>query len=148
MNEVSDERITKNLPFALKNILPDPFKTSDEKKPRVKAWRSKRIKERKLARQKNDKEAQARDKPKAFFCSKCNQGFTMKSNCMRHERYECGQKPRFMCPYCKVKCKQTSQIYVHIRRKHPNNDIYVISIEPKDKKKDKNRDLKINIKET
>ncbi|XP_014217571.1 Krueppel-related zinc finger protein 1-like [Copidosoma floridanum] len=66
---------------------------------------------------------------KRFYCNKCNQGFTLKSNCVRHERYECQQHPRFMCPYCRIRCKQTSQIYTHIRKKHPNEDIYVVTID-------------------
>ncbi|OXU25906.1 hypothetical protein TSAR_011811 [Trichomalopsis sarcophagae] len=76
--------------------------------------------------------AKQRSREKQFYCSKCNQGFTLKSNCVRHERYECGQNPRFMCPYCQIRCKQTSQIYTHIRKKHPNEQIYVVTVDFKE----------------
>ncbi|CAB0028148.1 unnamed protein product [Trichogramma brassicae] len=121
------------------------MKTEPKKKTRVRPWRTKRQAAGSVgpepaaaaAKPKQSKPQEARrERAKEFFCSKCNQGFTMKSNCIRHEKYECGQKPRFMCPHCGLRCKQTSQIYVHIRRKHPNEEIYVISVEnSRDKKK-------------
>ncbi|KAL7295436.1 hypothetical protein TKK_0011315 [Trichogramma kaykai] len=119
-------------------------KAEPKKKTRVRPWRTKRQAAGSVgpepaaaAKPKQSKPHEARrERAKEFFCSKCQQGFTMKSNCIRHEKYECGQKPRFMCPHCGLRCKQTSQIYVHIRRKHPNEEIYVISVEnSRDKKK-------------
>ncbi|XP_014222442.1 zinc finger protein 585A-like [Trichogramma pretiosum] len=120
------------------------MKAEPKKKARVRPWRTKRQAAGSVgpepaaaAKPKQSKPQEARrERAKEFFCSKCHQGFTMKSNCIRHEKYECGQKPRFMCPHCGLRCKQTSQIYVHIRRKHPNEEIYVISVEnSRDKKK-------------
>lgn len=63
-----------------------------------------------------------------FYCPKCLHGFTLKSNRNRHYKYECGHKPRFQCPYCELKSKQTSQIYCHIRKKHPNERVCVIDL--------------------
>ncbi|XP_076682703.1 uncharacterized protein LOC143376352 isoform X13 [Andrena cerasifolii] len=62
------------------------------------------------------------------YCPKCMHGFTLKSNRNRHLKYECGHEPRFMCPYCKMRSKQTSQIYSHIRKKHADNRVYVIDV--------------------
>ncbi|PBC34088.1 Zinc finger protein [Apis cerana cerana] len=53
------------------------------------------------------------------YCPRCLHGFTLKSNRNRHYKYECGYEPRFKCPYCELKSKQTSQVYCHIRKKHP-----------------------------
>ncbi|KAI4472624.1 hypothetical protein M0802_016638 [Mischocyttarus mexicanus] len=63
-----------------------------------------------------------------YYCSKCLHGFTLKSNRNRHFRYECGHEPRFKCPYCELRSKQTSQIYCHIRKKHPMERVYVIDL--------------------
>ncbi|XP_015109602.1 longitudinals lacking protein, isoforms N/O/W/X/Y isoform X9 [Diachasma alloeum] len=65
---------------------------------------------------------------KRFFCPKCLMGFTMMKNLKRHYHYECGCEPRYKCPYCESKSKQTSQIYAHIRRKHPNERVYFIDV--------------------
>ncbi|XP_014474988.1 PREDICTED: longitudinals lacking protein, isoforms A/B/D/L-like [Dinoponera quadriceps] len=63
-----------------------------------------------------------------YYCPKCLHGFTLKSNRNRHFRYECGHEPRFKCPYCELRSKQTSQIYCHIRKKHPDERVYVINL--------------------
>ncbi|XP_076222208.1 uncharacterized protein LOC116434039 isoform X28 [Nomia melanderi] len=63
-----------------------------------------------------------------FYCPKCMHGFTLKSNRNRHYKYECGHEPRFKCPYCELKSKQTSQVYCHIRKKHPNEKVFVIDL--------------------
>lgn len=63
-----------------------------------------------------------------FYCPKCLHGFTLKSNRNRHYKYECGHEPRFKCPYCELKSKQTSQVYCHIRKKHPNEKVFVIDL--------------------
>ena len=62
---------------------------------------------------------------KEFYCPKCKRGFTLRSNLNRHYNYECGFLPRYKCPYCDLKSKQTSPIYSHIRRKHPGSTVRV-----------------------
>nr|XP_012225967.1 PREDICTED: zinc finger X-chromosomal protein-like [Linepithema humile] len=54
--------------------------------------------------------------------------FTWKRNLTSHLRYQCGQQPRFKCPYCDYMCKVKADIRKHIKNKHQNHDIYVIDI--------------------
>lgn len=58
----------------------------------------------------------------------CRSVFTWKRNLMSHLRYQCGQRPRFKCPYCNYLCKVKADIRKHIKNKHKNHDIYVIDI--------------------
>ncbi|KOX74698.1 Zinc finger protein CKR1 [Melipona quadrifasciata] len=64
---------------------------------------------------------------KPFGCPKCGRCFTVKGNMTRHLKYECGQAPRFQCPYCEFRSKQTSNVMSHIRTRH--TDIKKIKIE-------------------
>ncbi|KZC13547.1 Zinc finger protein 91 [Dufourea novaeangliae] len=64
------------------------------------------------------------DKKKPFQCQKCGRGFTLKRNKDRHVNYECGHEPRFQCPYCGLRSKQTSPVYAHIRKKHPEEEAF------------------------
>nr|XP_033333353.1 zinc finger protein 660-like [Megalopta genalis] len=65
---------------------------------------------------------------KIFFCAKCLHGFTLKWNRDRHYRYECGLEPRYKCPYCDKRNKQTSQIYRHVRSKHPTERVCAVTL--------------------
>lgn len=65
---------------------------------------------------------------KQYYCPKCGRGFTLKSNLKRHYTYECGFGPRYKCPYCDLKSKQTSQVYSHIRNKHPGEQVFYVDI--------------------
>ncbi|XP_014474802.1 PREDICTED: zinc finger protein 786-like [Dinoponera quadriceps] len=67
------------------------------------------------------------DERKPFQCQKCGRGFTLKRNKDRHVNYECGHEPRFQCPYCGLRSKQTSPVYAHIRKKHPEEEHFVKS---------------------
>nr|XP_012225960.1 PREDICTED: zinc finger protein 394-like [Linepithema humile] len=60
---------------------------------------------------------------KPFGCPKCGRCFTVKGNMTRHYKYECGQKPRFQCPYCEFRSKQTSNVMSHVRTKHPGCEV-------------------------
>lgn len=66
-----------------------------------------------------------RCREKQHYCPKCHRGFTLKSNLKRHFNFECGFKPRYKCPYCQLRSKQTSQIYLHIRNRHPGEKVSV-----------------------
>lgn len=50
---------------------------------------------------------------KPFGCPKCGRCFTVKGNMTRHYKYECGQEPRFQCPYCEFRSTQTSNDVSH-----------------------------------
>lgn len=63
-----------------------------------------------------------------FPCPNCPSVFNRKTNLNKHLRYECGQEPRFKCPYCNYRSKKTSDVYKHIRRIHKDNKVYVIDI--------------------
>lgn len=70
------------------------------------------------------------DKP--FKCLQCPSSYSRKACLTRHLKYECGQEPRFKCPYCDYRSKKTSSTYKHVRENHENCkvgyvDIYGIS---------------------
>ncbi|KAI4482164.1 hypothetical protein M0802_013776 [Mischocyttarus mexicanus] len=65
---------------------------------------------------------------KKFPCPNCPSAFGQKASLTRHLRYECGQEPRFQCPYCHHRSKKTSDVYSHIRRKHTEFKVFAIDI--------------------
>lgn len=65
---------------------------------------------------------------KPFGCPKCGRCFTVKGNMTRHLKYECGQAPRFQCPYCEFRSKQTSNVMSHIRTRHTGQRVYVVHL--------------------
>ncbi|XP_072767127.1 uncharacterized protein [Anoplolepis gracilipes] len=60
-----------------------------------------------------------------FPCAKCARVYNKKGSLVTHIKYECGQPPRFKCPYCDLISKKTSNVQQHIRRKHKDRAIYV-----------------------
>ena len=65
---------------------------------------------------------------KKYPCGSCTSVFGHKNSLMTHLRYECGQPPRFKCPYCEFISKKTSNVQQHIRRKHLGFKVYVHDI--------------------
>lgn len=63
-----------------------------------------------------------------FPCANCASVYNKRSSLITHLKYECGQPPRFKCPYCDLVSKKTSNVQQHIRRKHKNCMIYVLDI--------------------
>ncbi|KAF7388397.1 hypothetical protein HZH68_012339 [Vespula germanica] len=53
-----------------------------------------------------------------FACPTCGRAYNRRANLRQHIKYECGQQPRFKCPYCKYRSKKTSNVYTHIRSVH------------------------------
>lgn len=60
-----------------------------------------------------------------FPCANCTSVYSKKSSLITHLKYECGQPPRFKCPYCDLLSKKSSNIQQHIRRKHKDREVYV-----------------------
>ena len=54
--------------------------------------------------------------------------FTRKNNLYNHLKFQCGQSPRFCCPYCPYRTRHSSNVRSHIRRMHPDQRVYVLDI--------------------
>ncbi|XP_012270361.1 longitudinals lacking protein, isoforms A/B/D/L isoform X16 [Orussus abietinus] len=65
---------------------------------------------------------------KKYPCPRCPSAFGQKPSLTRHLKYECGQEPRFQCPYCERRSKKTSDVYLHVRRKHRDLKVFAIDI--------------------
>ena len=63
-----------------------------------------------------------------FACSKCPSAFRTKQSLSRHIKFECGQDPHYMCPYCNRLTKKSSNAYTHVRRQHPDQKVYIIDL--------------------
>ncbi|KAL2738517.1 hypothetical protein V1477_011876 [Vespula maculifrons] len=63
-----------------------------------------------------------------FPCGNCNSVFSRKHNLQYHLKFECGQSPRFNCPYCAYRTRHPSNVRAHVRRIHPGNTVYVVDI--------------------
>ncbi|XP_036145491.1 gastrula zinc finger protein XlCGF7.1-like [Monomorium pharaonis] len=55
-----------------------------------------------------------------FPCPRCPSVFSHKTSLCYHTKFECGQSPRFNCPYCAYRTKHVSNVRAHVRRKHPD----------------------------
>ncbi|OAD57275.1 Zinc finger protein 37 [Eufriesea mexicana] len=62
------------------------------------------------------------------ICPRCGRPFNWRYNLQNHLKYACGQLPRFNCPYCAYRTKHTSNVRAHVRRKHPNEEVYVVDL--------------------
>ena len=58
-----------------------------------------------------------------FPCTNCARMFRRQGTLTRHLTYECGQPPRFQCPYCRHKSKFSWNLSHHIRRKHKSKAV-------------------------
>ncbi|XP_076238055.1 zinc finger X-chromosomal protein-like [Calliopsis andreniformis] len=63
-----------------------------------------------------------------FPCANCRSVFSRKDNLRYHLKFECGQPPRFNCPYCVYRTKHPSNVRAHVRRIHPGNPVYAVDI--------------------
>lgn len=55
---------------------------------------------------------------KEHICGKCKRSYTFLTSLWRHQRYECGVEPRFICPVCRTKFAQKSNLDRHVRTRH------------------------------
>lgn len=67
-------------------------------------------------------------KMKKYPCPKCLSTFVKRHDLNRHLKYECGQAPRFQCPYCSYRAKQRQNAYSHVRKVHKKSEVYTIDI--------------------
>lgn len=66
--------------------------------------------------------------PSSFPCENCNSVFSRKHNLQYHLKFECGQSPRFNCPYCVYRTRHPSNVRAHVRRIHPGLLVHVIDV--------------------
>lgn len=67
------------------------------------------------------------EKP-TFLCPKCPSVFRYKHNLYYHLKFECGQSPRFNCPYCVYCARHISNARRHVRTCHPGRAVYTIDL--------------------
>lgn len=65
---------------------------------------------------------------KSFACPRCLKCFKVKGNMVRHFKNECMQEPKFSCPYCPFRSRQTSNVLTHVRIKHTNKRVYYYTL--------------------
>ncbi|KAJ8894853.1 hypothetical protein PR048_000160 [Dryococelus australis] len=53
-----------------------------------------------------------------YQCQKCCKRYSTRSNLQRHIKVECGQEPRFQCPYCPHRSNYKANLAMHIYRRH------------------------------
>ncbi|XP_050475425.1 longitudinals lacking protein, isoforms F/I/K/T-like isoform X17 [Bombus huntii] len=109
------------------HILPPALGQNLDLKSRLETIGKRCLESSKTARRRSAK-INVSDKTKPFQCQKCGRGFTLKRNKDRHVNYECGHEPRFQCPYCGLRSKQTSPVYAHIRKKHPEEEVFIFDM--------------------
>ena len=70
----------------------------------------------------------ARMLARKFPCANCTSVFSRKGGLTYHQKFECGQKPRFNCPYCSYRAKHISNARRHVRKCHPGKEVYTIDL--------------------
>jgi len=65
---------------------------------------------------------------KKFYCANCSSGFSRKGGLTYHQKFECGQQPRFSCPYCVYCARHISNARRHVRKCHPGQDVRTIDL--------------------
>ena len=68
------------------------------------------------------------DHLQSFKCPNCPSCFSQNRNLTRHLKYECQQPPRFQCPYCNFRSKQTSNVLAHVRSQHAGQKTYCLHL--------------------
>ncbi|KAL6263992.1 hypothetical protein P5V15_004073 [Pogonomyrmex californicus] len=63
-----------------------------------------------------------------YACPKCHKSYRHAHHMLRHFKFECDSPPRFQCPYCGMKSKQSNNVYKHIRVKHPGLKLEIIKL--------------------
>lgn len=55
---------------------------------------------------------------KPFVCNDCGRSYSRKPNLNKHQRYECGKEPQFMCPVCPYRAKHKTTLHTHLGLQH------------------------------
>lgn len=63
-----------------------------------------------------------------FPCPNCTSVFSRKGGLTYHQKFECGQNPRFNCPYCSYCARHISNARRHVRKCHPGRDVYTVDL--------------------
>ncbi|XP_046829767.1 longitudinals lacking protein, isoforms A/B/D/L-like isoform X45 [Vespa crabro] len=63
-----------------------------------------------------------------YPCNNCKSVFSRKGGLTYHQKFECGQMPRFNCPYCKYRAKHISNARRHVRNCHPGKEVYTVDL--------------------
>ncbi|KAG5316848.1 LOLA3 protein, partial [Acromyrmex insinuator] len=63
-----------------------------------------------------------------YSCPNCTGVYLRQQGLREHQIYECGQSPRFQCPYCDHRSKLISNLYKHVRRKHSGEVVWSIDL--------------------
>ncbi|XP_043251835.1 zinc finger protein 568-like [Colletes gigas] len=72
-----------------------------------------------------------KEQNRSYPCHKCGNAFTRKNNLYNHLKFQCGQMPRFNCPYCSYRTRHSSNVRSHVRRMHPGQRVYVLDVRGK-----------------
>ncbi|XP_076383062.1 zinc finger X-chromosomal protein-like [Megalopta genalis] len=65
---------------------------------------------------------------RSYPCHKCGNVFTRRNNLYNHLKFQCGQLPRFNCPYCSYRTRHSSNVRSHVRRMHPGQRVFVLDV--------------------
>jgi len=73
------------------------------------------------------KQQQQRDEGhRRYLCPKCGNSYKYLGDMKKHMRFQCGQEPKFECPYCRKRSKVSSNMYAHVRTMHSDKPMYII----------------------
>lgn len=62
-----------------------------------------------------------------FHCV-CGRIYSQAHNLRRHQKYECGKAPRFVCTICRYKCFRRNVMKDHLQNKHNQDNFKFIEI--------------------
>lgn len=79
-----------------------------------------------ISSERESSENKKKQKEEIFVCpNNCGSSFTHENKLNNHVRDQCGP-PRYKCPYCFYITREPSNVYAHIKNKHPDERIYMI----------------------
>lgn len=59
-----------------------------------------------------------------YICLVCGKTYSLQASLYNHKKFECGQMPNFICPYCPHRTKQKGNLKTHIKKRHPEHFSY------------------------